>query len=222
MNLQVQELYNELHPSVLSQIAHVINICKKHGVETSICGQAGSKREMVAFLIKQEISSISVNADAASEIAEYVSELEKNLSSKNTIKNNVEQEPINQEFKVHKTNKIQEINKTPQITITKTKPKKEVTPTPQIAPQMMALASLFESYELPVINGAEFLTKVEEGIEESIEQTEMEQEFIYSIANQISMNQNNTINVKVNQSVKETEVVKKIEVSNEDEVLDIF
>ena len=76
-NEQVQELYDDLHPSVLSQLAYVIKICRENNVETSICGQAGSKKEMVKFLVEQGISSISVNADSAADIAEYITELEK-------------------------------------------------------------------------------------------------------------------------------------------------
>ncbi len=75
-NEEVQNLYDEMHPSVLRQLAYVIETCKKKNVETSICGQAGSKKPMVEFLVKTGIDSISVNADVASEIAEYVSELE--------------------------------------------------------------------------------------------------------------------------------------------------
>ena len=41
--------------------------------------QAGSKKEMVKFLVENGIDSISVNADAANEIAEYVKEIEENL-----------------------------------------------------------------------------------------------------------------------------------------------
>jgi len=62
--------------AVLKQISRVIRECKKQGVETSICGQAGSKKEMVKFLVKQGISSISVNADVAKEISELVRDLE--------------------------------------------------------------------------------------------------------------------------------------------------
>lgn len=79
-NEQVQSLYDDLHPAVLSQIARVIATCKKHGVETSICGQAGSKKEMVKFLVEHGISSISINADVAADIAQYVSELENGIS----------------------------------------------------------------------------------------------------------------------------------------------
>ncbi|MFH1801783.1 MAG: phosphoenolpyruvate synthase [archaeon] len=75
-NEQVQHLYNEMHPAVLHQIEYVIRVCKRNNVETSICGQAGSEKEMVKFLIEKEIDSISVNADAAKEISDYVAEIE--------------------------------------------------------------------------------------------------------------------------------------------------
>ncbi len=78
-NEQVQNLYNEMHPSILHQIESVIKICKENNVETSICGQAGSKKEMAKFLVEKGIDSISVNADVASEIAEYVKENEEKL-----------------------------------------------------------------------------------------------------------------------------------------------
>ncbi|MBI2047345.1 phosphoenolpyruvate synthase [Candidatus Pacearchaeota archaeon] len=75
-NEAVQYLYNEMHPAVLSQLAYVINACKKYNTETSICGQAGSNKSMVEFLVKHGIDSISVNADAAHEISLFVRDLE--------------------------------------------------------------------------------------------------------------------------------------------------
>ena len=75
-NEEVQEIYDEMHPAVLSQIERVIRVCKKYNVETSICGQAGSRKEMAGFLVKLGIDSISVNADKAKEISEYVKSLE--------------------------------------------------------------------------------------------------------------------------------------------------
>lgn len=78
-NEQVQDIYNEMHPAILHQIAYVIRVCKREGVESSICGQAGSKKEMVKFLVENGIDSISVNADSAKEIAEYVEEIEKKM-----------------------------------------------------------------------------------------------------------------------------------------------
>ena len=76
-NEEVQNLYDEMHPSILKQLEYVIRTCKKYKVQTSICGQAGSKKPMVKFLVKTGIDSISVNADVAKEIAEYVAQLER-------------------------------------------------------------------------------------------------------------------------------------------------
>jgi len=75
-NKLVQEIYNEMHPAVLHQIEYVIRVCKKYGVETSICGQAGSKKEMAKFLIEKGIDSITINADVAKELGDYILEIE--------------------------------------------------------------------------------------------------------------------------------------------------
>ncbi len=75
-NEEVQEIYDEMNPSILKQLEYVLRIAKANNVETSICGQAGSKKEMVKFLVEREIDSISVNPDAAKEISNYVAELE--------------------------------------------------------------------------------------------------------------------------------------------------
>jgi hypothetical protein len=78
-NEEVQNLYNEMHPAVLYQLEFVIRVCKRNDVETSICGQAGSKKEMVKFLVEKGIDSISVNADMAKEISDYIAEIEKQI-----------------------------------------------------------------------------------------------------------------------------------------------
>lgn len=80
-NEKVQYLYNEMNPAVLYQIEFVIRVCKRNGVETSICGQAGSKKDMVKFLVEKGIDSISVNADKAKEISDFVAEIEKSVIS---------------------------------------------------------------------------------------------------------------------------------------------
>lgn len=76
-NPEVQDIYNEMHPAVLYQLEYVIRVCKRFKVETSICGQSGSRKEMVKFLVSKGIDSISVNADMAKEISDYIAELEK-------------------------------------------------------------------------------------------------------------------------------------------------
>jgi pyruvate,water dikinase len=78
-NEKVQDLYDEMHPAVLYQLEYVIRVCKRKNVTTSICGQAGSKKEMVKFLVERGIDSISVNADVAHEITDYIKEIEENM-----------------------------------------------------------------------------------------------------------------------------------------------
>ncbi len=75
-NAHVQHLYTEMHPAILSSIKYVLRKCRKYHVETSICGQAGSKEEMVRLLVQEGIDSISVNADAAENVSKLVAELE--------------------------------------------------------------------------------------------------------------------------------------------------
>ncbi len=75
-NETVQDIYNEMHPAILYSLRYVIRICRKYGVKTSICGQAGSREDMVRFLISEGIDSISVNADAARKVSELVARIE--------------------------------------------------------------------------------------------------------------------------------------------------
>lgn len=76
---KVQKWYSEKHPAVLRQIKYVVDVCKKHNVETSICGQAGSDPEMAEFLVKIGIDSISANPDAVKKIRYTVAKAEKKL-----------------------------------------------------------------------------------------------------------------------------------------------
>jgi len=76
-NEEVQYLYDEMHPAVLKELEYVLRVCKNNKVKTSICGQAGSKKPMIKFLVERGIDSLSVNADVAHEISEYVAELER-------------------------------------------------------------------------------------------------------------------------------------------------
>lgn len=75
-NEQVQNLYDEMNPAVLSSLSYVIRRCKKHGIETSICGQAGSREDMARFLVQEGIDSISVNADAAEKVSKIIASIE--------------------------------------------------------------------------------------------------------------------------------------------------
>ena len=76
-----------MHPAVLGQIKMVIEKCKNYGVETSICGQAGSNPEMVKKLIQFGINSISANIDAVQKIKNTVLAEEKRILLEKLRKN---------------------------------------------------------------------------------------------------------------------------------------
>jgi len=78
-NEHVAGRFNELHPAVLELIGNVIRTCREYDVSTSICGQAGSRPEMVRFLVNEGISSISANIDAVRDVQHEVKRVEQKL-----------------------------------------------------------------------------------------------------------------------------------------------
>ncbi|MDI6798876.1 MAG: phosphoenolpyruvate synthase [Candidatus Aenigmarchaeota archaeon] len=77
-NAKISSLYSETHPAVLKLIKHTIETCNKYNIESSICGEAPSNiPEMVEFLVKCKIKSISVNIDAIQRTREIVHSTEK-------------------------------------------------------------------------------------------------------------------------------------------------
>ncbi len=78
-NENVADRFDELHPAVLRLIGDVIETCREHDVDTSICGQAGSKPEMARFLVNEGISSISANIDAVRDVQHEVKRVEQKL-----------------------------------------------------------------------------------------------------------------------------------------------
>ena len=116
-NKKVQDLYNEMNPAVLHQLEFVIRVCKRNNIMTSICGQAGSKKEMVKFLVEKGINSISVNADVAKEISDYVAELEKE-SGKQPRQYRPEKEIIPQNIQEENELEIEENEPIPEPTYT--------------------------------------------------------------------------------------------------------
>jgi pyruvate,water dikinase len=78
-NEHVADRFDELHPAVLELIGDTIETCRELGVDTSICGQAGSKPEMVRFLVQQGVSSISANIDAVRDVQHEVKRVEQKL-----------------------------------------------------------------------------------------------------------------------------------------------
>ncbi|RQH03390.1 phosphoenolpyruvate synthase [Natrarchaeobius oligotrophus] len=78
-NENVADRFDELHPGVLRLIGDVIETCREHDVATSICGQAGSKPDMVQFLVNEGVSSISANIDAVRDVQHEVKRVEQKL-----------------------------------------------------------------------------------------------------------------------------------------------
>ncbi|OYR50548.1 phosphoenolpyruvate synthase [Halorubrum sp. Ea8] len=78
-NEHVAGRFDELHPAVLQLIGDTIETCRELGVDTSICGQAGSKSEMVDFLVEEGVSSISANIDAVRDVQHEVKRTEQRL-----------------------------------------------------------------------------------------------------------------------------------------------
>ncbi|MYL66287.1 phosphoenolpyruvate synthase [Halorubrum distributum] len=78
-NEHVADRFDELHPAVLRLIGDTIETCRDLGVDTSICGQAGSKPEMVEFLVEKGVSSISANIDAVRDVQHEVKRTEQRL-----------------------------------------------------------------------------------------------------------------------------------------------
>lgn len=76
-NERLISIFDEMHPSMQFLFKHVIDVCKKYKVESSICGELPSNREdAVDFLIKAGIDSLSVNLDAIDKVREQASEVE--------------------------------------------------------------------------------------------------------------------------------------------------
>jgi pyruvate,water dikinase len=76
----VQEIYDERNLAVLRAIAYTIRICRKHGVTTSICGQAPSVYpDYLEFMIRCGSTSISVNPDTVIASRKMVAAVEQKI-----------------------------------------------------------------------------------------------------------------------------------------------
>jgi len=78
-NERVADRYDALHPAVLDLIDRTIQVCREHGVDTSICGQAGSDPRMARHLVEEGITSISANIDAVRDVQHEVKRVEQRL-----------------------------------------------------------------------------------------------------------------------------------------------
>lgn len=78
-NERIARLYDERHTAVQRLIQEVIEKCNEAGVESSICGQAGSYPDVVEKLVKYGITSVSANPDAVQEVREMVYRTERKM-----------------------------------------------------------------------------------------------------------------------------------------------
>jgi pyruvate,water dikinase len=78
-NGQVADRYDANHKAIRQLMAQTIEVCREHDVATSICGQAGSDTDMVRFLVREGITSISANIDAVRDVQHEVKRVEQKL-----------------------------------------------------------------------------------------------------------------------------------------------
>ncbi|MBI2641303.1 phosphoenolpyruvate synthase [Candidatus Roizmanbacteria bacterium] len=79
-NEEVASIYDERNPVVVNVLRNIIRTCTKYNVTSSICGQAASDYpELVEELVKEGITSVSVNPDAIERTREQIYEIEKKL-----------------------------------------------------------------------------------------------------------------------------------------------
>jgi pyruvate,water dikinase len=79
-NADVAQEYNEMSPSVLWALEHVVKKCGEAGVTCSICGQAASNHEdLVQKLVKWGVTSVSINPDTIDRTREVIKKAEEAL-----------------------------------------------------------------------------------------------------------------------------------------------
>lgn len=74
------ELFDESDGAVLDAIGRVVAIARKHGITSSLCGQAPSTNPAFAeHLVRMGITSVSVNPDAVAATRRAVAAAERRL-----------------------------------------------------------------------------------------------------------------------------------------------
>ncbi len=83
--VKVAKHFNLTHKSVLNMIKMVIEKCNQQGIESCICGHAGSDPAIVSWLVENGISSISTNPDQILKIRKVVGIAEKTIIDRGFI-----------------------------------------------------------------------------------------------------------------------------------------
>jgi len=79
---EVASLYDERTPIILSVLEYIVKTCKKFDVTCSICGQAASDYpEICERLVKEGITSLSVNPDTITRTRQLVFDIEKKINT---------------------------------------------------------------------------------------------------------------------------------------------
>ena len=72
--------FDERNPAVLKAMSNIIRGFRKHNKKVSICGQSVSEyEEIVEFLVKEGIDSVSVNPDVVFKTRKLIASVERNI-----------------------------------------------------------------------------------------------------------------------------------------------
>ncbi len=79
-NEHVRADYDERNPAILWALERIIKTANKHGITSSVCGQAPSRYpEITALLVKNGVTSVSVTPDMIDKTRQVIYETEKKL-----------------------------------------------------------------------------------------------------------------------------------------------
>ncbi len=81
-NEEVSNIYDERNPAVTNILEYIVKTCSEHGITSSICGQAASDYpELVEKLVRQGITSVSVNPDVVDRTRQQIFDIERKIYS---------------------------------------------------------------------------------------------------------------------------------------------